>query len=78
MSVADDVIVDVPRLWSYLPEILAKPCLEVSPEDAKQILGCALKDRQKKEASKDFVTGLFQAAAAVSVSLSRLSSDEHF
>lgn len=67
---ADDVIVDVPMLWSYLPEILAKPCLELSADEGKQLIACALDKRLKTKASADFITGFMKAVAKVSVSCS--------
>jgi len=72
VSYADDILVDVPKLWSYLSEILAKPCLELPAADGKQLIACALKGRMKKKESEDFITGLM-ASAAVATSESGAS-----
>jgi hypothetical protein len=56
-------------LWSYLPEILAKLCLELSAEEGKQLIACALEGRLKTKESTDFLTGFVKAVAAIAVSV---------
>ena len=63
----DDVLMDVPMYWFYLPDFIAKPCLEFPEEDAKRLIAAVLDTVKNKSRSKEFITGLLTAAALVSV-----------